>query len=98
MSRDVRSVSLNAALAGVAYAVALTIAATALAPRAAEAYPKKVEKACKADYSAHCPAYKEGTSALRNCMQLAGKRGNLSRGCVNALVDAGYAPRKYRKK
>lgn len=76
------------------------VAITGLAPLPAHASPygKKVETACKSDYKAHCPAYKEGTSALRNCMSLAGRRGNLSRRCVNALTDAGLVPRKYRKR
>lgn len=80
--------------------VALPVALAVLAPLPADAgaYSKKVETACKSDYKAHCPAYKEGTSALRNCMSLAGRRGNLSRRCVNALTDAGLVPRKYRKR
>jgi hypothetical protein len=82
----------------IACAAVIGISAIGSVPRQAEAYPKKVENACKSDYSTHCPAYKEGSAALRNCMSLAGKRGNLSRNCVNALIDAGYAPKKYRKK
>ena len=64
----------------------------------AAAYSKKVETACKADYDTHCPAYKVGSAALRNCIELAGKRGNLSKRCFDALVDAGMVPRKYLKK
>lgn len=62
------------------------------------AYSKKVENACRGDYNTHCPAYKEGSPALRSCITLAGKRGNLSKGCFDALVDAGMVPRKYLKK
>lgn len=62
------------------------------------AYSKKVENACKADYDTHCPSYKVGSAALRNCIELAGKRGNLSKRCFDALVDAGLVPRKYLKK
>jgi hypothetical protein len=82
-------------------ACALPMAAAALAlvlPLEAAAYSKKVENACKSDYRTHCPAYKEGSSALRNCMSLAGRRGNLSKRCIDALTDAGMVPRKYRKK
>jgi len=64
----------------------------------ANAYSKKVENACRGDYNTHCPGYKEGSSALRSCITLAGKRGNLSKQCFDALVDAGMVPRKYLKK
>lgn len=81
----------------VAAAALSTLGLVAVVPTEADAYPAKVERACKADYKTHCPTYKEGSTALRNCMSLAGRRGNLSRGCVNALTDAGLVPRKYRK-
>lgn len=87
--------------ASVRLACALPMAAAMLAvafPLDAAAYSKKVENACKSDYRTHCPAYKEGSSALRNCMSLAGRRGNLSKRCIDALTDAGMVPRKYRKK
>ncbi|MDP1909939.1 MAG: hypothetical protein Q8K85_16695 [Hyphomicrobium sp.] len=64
----------------------------------ANAYSKKVENACRGDYDTHCPAYKVGSTALRDCITLAGKRGNLSKQCFDALVDAGMVPRKYLKK
>jgi hypothetical protein len=77
-----------------------TMVATSLALLTvqAAAYSKKVETACKADYNTHCPAYKVGSAALRNCIELAGKRGNLSKRCFDALVDAGLVPRKYLKR
>lgn len=81
-----------------ALALPAAVVAFAAFPAEAATYGKKVENACKSDYKTHCPAYKEGTAALRNCMSLAGRRGNLSRGCVNALTDAGMVPRKYRKR
>lgn len=62
------------------------------------AYSKKVENACRGDYNTHCPSYKVGSAALRNCIELAGKRGNLSKRCFDALADAGLVPRKYLKK
>jgi hypothetical protein len=77
-----------------------TAAAAVLALLTVEAvaYSKKVENACRGDYDTHCPAYKVGSAALRNCIELAGKRGNLSKRCFDALVDAGLVPRKYLKK
>ena len=77
-----------------------TVAAAVLALLTVEAvaYSKKVENACRGDYDTHCPAYKVGSAALRNCIELAGKRGNLSKRCFDALVDAGMVPRKYLKK
>ncbi|WP_244534647.1 hypothetical protein [Hyphomicrobium sp. CS1GBMeth3] len=86
-------VSITRALFALPLAIALTVTTVE-----AGAYSKKVENSCRADYKTHCPAYKEGTSALRSCMTLAGRRGNLSRRCVNALTDAGLVPRKYRKR
>lgn len=81
-----------------ACSVPIAIAALALTPAGAFAYTKKVENACRGDYNTHCPAYKVGSAALRQCITLAGKRGNLSKGCFDALVDAGMVPRKYLKK
>ncbi|MGE3231515.1 MAG: hypothetical protein AB7J30_18960 [Hyphomicrobium sp.] len=74
------------------------LAALALLTAEAAAYSKKVENACRGDYNTHCPGYKEGSAALRSCITLAGKRGNLSKRCFDALVDAGMVPRKYLKK
>jgi hypothetical protein len=76
----------------------LAAAMLALLTVQAAAYSKKVENACRGDYDAHCPSYKVGSAALRNCIELAGKRGNLSKRCFDALVDAGLVPRKYLKK
>lgn len=81
-----------------AWGTTITMAALVLSSVEAAAYSKKVENACRGDYNTHCPAYKEGSAALRSCITLAGKRGNLSKGCFDALVDAGMVPRKYLKK
>jgi hypothetical protein len=78
--------------------IAAATAALVLVPNDAGAYSKKVENACRSDYDAHCPGYKVGSGALRSCITLAGKRGNLSKRCFDALVDAGMVPRKYLKK
>lgn len=75
-----------------------TVTLLAVLPVQALAYSKKVEDACRGDYNTHCPAYKEGSAALRQCITLAGKRGNLSKRCFDALVDAGMVPKKYLKK
>lgn len=48
---------------------------------------KLVQKACGNDYHKFCDQYGLGTAALRNCMDRAGR--NLTKGCVNALVDDG---------
>jgi hypothetical protein len=76
----------------------MAAAALALLTVQSAAYSKKVENACRGDYDTHCPSYKVGSAALRNCIELAGKRGNLSKRCFDALVDAGLVPRKYLKK
>jgi hypothetical protein len=78
--------------------VTIAAAAVALLTVEAAAYSKKVENACRSDYNIHCPAYKVGSAALRSCIELAGKRGNLSKRCFDALADAGMVPRKYLKK
>jgi hypothetical protein len=93
-----KSVLLETVKAG-AGATAIAMAAfLCFLPAQAAAYSKKVENACRGDYNTHCPGYKEGSAALRSCITLAGKRGNLSKRCFDALVDAGMVPRKYLKK
>lgn len=89
---------LKAATVRTLRAAPMALALVAVMPVAAGAYSKKVENACKGDYDAHCPGYKVGSAALRDCITLAGKRGNLSKRCFDALVDAGMVPRKYLKK
>ena len=50
-------------------------------------YSKAVQKACAADYHAHCSEYGLESSALRTCMDRNGR--SLSQTCVQALVAAG---------
>lgn len=90
----------NSTAAFTRIATAAAMAAALLGPLSIEAaaYSKKVENACRGDYNTHCPAYKLESAALRQCITLAGKRGNLSKRCFDALVDAGMVPRKYLKK
>jgi len=54
-------------------------------------YSERVQHACANDYRAHCGEYGIETSALRLCMNKAGKQ--LSHGCVNALVADGQVSR-----
>jgi hypothetical protein len=50
-------------------------------------YSKAVQKACAADYHAHCAEYGLESAALRVCMDKNGQ--SLSKTCVQALVAAG---------
>lgn len=79
--------------------LAAALAATSLGMLSAEAFAvsKKVEKACTGDYLQFCPKYDEGTPQARSCMSQAGRRGQLSPRCLNALIDSGMVPRKYRR-
>jgi hypothetical protein len=63
--------------------LALSFAGTAKA----ESYSKAVQRACSADYRKHCGDYGLESAALRMCMDKAGR--DLSKGCVNALVQSG---------
>ena len=54
-------------------------------------YSQRVQQACANDYHAHCGEYGIETSALRLCMNKAGRQ--LSHGCVNALVADGQVSR-----
>jgi hypothetical protein len=62
----------------------------ALSP--AEAYPRKVRRACKYDYKRMCPRYKVGTAKMRSCMR--SKVGQLSPRCYDTLVRYGYGKRR----
>lgn len=53
----------------------------------AQPYSKAVQQACSADYRKYCGDYGLESAALRTCMDKAGQ--SLSRGCVQALVQAG---------
>jgi hypothetical protein len=46
-----------------------------------------VQQECRNDYRNFCKEYGLETAGLRMCMDRAG--GNLSKGCVNALIKAG---------
>lgn len=75
----------------------LFIACVALAAAdGTSAYSARVKTACKTDFYKFCPSYKIDSPQLRACMRSAG--GNISSRCIDALVDSGELPRKYRSK
>ncbi len=77
--------------------ILITAAAVAFcAAGSANAYSKKVEKLCEADYNRFCVQYTPGSTEVRRCFE--SNRKQLSRKCINALVDAGEVPKKYLKK
>jgi hypothetical protein len=53
----------------------------------ADSYSKAVQKSCAADYHKYCGEYGLESTALRVCMDKAGK--SLSKSCVNALIQSG---------
>ena len=53
----------------------------------ADSYSKAVQQFCRADYKKFCSEYGLESTALRSCMDRAGK--GLSTGCVQALVQSG---------
>jgi hypothetical protein len=81
-------------------AVAATVALATLSLLAVDAgaVSSSVRSACKKDYYRFCPKYDVGTPQLKNCMAQAGRRHALTPRCLDALVDAGDVPRKYKKK
>ena len=74
---------------------AVFVAAMLIASLPVHAVSQRVKHACKSDYFRHCPAYAVGSPQLRTCMTKAGKRKQLSRRCMRALIDGGEVPRKY---
>ena len=75
----------------ISYHAKLFVASVAVAcfAWAAHAQPisKAVQAACKNDYKQYCSEYGLETSGLRACMDRNGH--NLSKTCVNALVQDG---------
>jgi hypothetical protein len=80
-------------------AIAATVALATLALFAGEAgaVSSRVRAACEKDYYRFCPKYEVGTPQLKHCMAQAGRRRALTPRCLDALIDAGDVPRKYRK-
>ena len=73
------------------YGAGLLIASVSIACFAATAQAAPISplerQECREDYRKFCGEYGLETEALRACMDRAGK--SLSRGCVNALIQAG---------
>jgi hypothetical protein len=64
------------------------LAVTCLADAAsADSYSKAVKQSCAADYRKYCGEYGLESTALRVCMDKAGK--SLSKSCVKALIASG---------
>ncbi|MFX8351099.1 hypothetical protein ABTL64_19485, partial [Acinetobacter baumannii] len=72
--------------------VALAVAGFAAA---ANAYSDKVQRECSDDYLSSCSEHPVGSTGMRRCMEANGK--HLTRRCINALVDAGEIPRKFKR-
>lgn len=78
----------------VSFALTAAVAVAALAGPAF-AVSEKVEDACSDDYLRFCSQHSVGSNGLRRCMEANGR--SLSRKCINALVDSGEIPRKYKR-
>lgn len=76
----------------VALTAALMVAALATS---ASAYSDRTQNACKDDYLSFCSEHAVGSTGMRRCMEANGKQ--LSKRCINALVDSGEIPRKYKR-
>ena len=75
--------------------LALGLAALAFSSQSSFAYSDRVNASCQNDYYSFCSQHPVGSTTLRRCMEANGR--SLSQRCVNALVDAGEIPRKYRR-
>jgi len=89
--------ALYAKLAPAALAATVAFATFALFAGEANAVSSRVRAACEKDYYRFCPKYEVGTPQLKHCMAQAGRRRALTPRCLDALIDAGDVPRKYRK-
>lgn len=70
-----------------ALTAAVALGALLLPATQAGAVSAKVRYACASDYLANCSAFAPNSPETRRCMRKIGYR--LSKGCVNALKDAG---------
>ena len=71
---------------------ALTLAIFAATATQASAVSSSVKYACMGDYLSYCSQHAPGGSAVKQCMRANGSK--LSRGCVSALIKAGYVSKK----
>lgn len=65
-------------------------------PTAALAYSTKVEDRCRDDYFRLCPTYPLHSASLRLCME--SKHKQITRPCINALIDEGLVDRRRLKR
>ena len=63
------------------------------AASAVQAYSDQVVENCTEDYFAYCKQHMPESVEVRYCMEA--HRNELSKRCVQALIDAGEVPRKY---
>lgn len=70
-----------------AIAAAVAFGAALLPVTQAGAVGAKVRYACASDYLANCSNFAPNSPETRRCMRKVGYR--LSKGCINALIDAG---------
>jgi hypothetical protein len=75
-----------------AWALMAALAALLTLPEPAQAFSRKVQRACKGDYKRLCPHYKPNTPQMRACME--SKSSDLSGVCINALIDDGIVDRR----
>jgi flagellar biosynthesis protein FliP len=75
----------------VALSIALGLTAFVAVPTA-DAYNKRVQRACLADYKNLCPQYRHTSPQLRVCME--SKANEISWGCIEALIDSGEVDKK----
>ncbi len=82
----------------VGHRVVVTAAATALSallagPGTARAWTEGIILNCTQDYFAYCKEHSPESPELRSCMDA--HRTQISKQCVQALLDAGEVPKKY---
>ena len=83
----------SARCAGKAFALATVVGFTGLQTLTpAQAFSKRVQKACLEDYKNLCPQYRTNSPQLRACME--SKANAISWGCIEALIDSGEVDRK----
>ena len=85
------SKTLKSQMSRTALAAAIVLGAAILPATQAGAVSASVRYACAGDYLANCSAYAPNSAETRRCMRKVGL--GLSRGCLNALVAAGEAPK-----
>jgi predicted anti-sigma-YlaC factor YlaD len=85
------SKTLKSPISRTVLAATIALSAAILPATQAGAVSAGVRYACAGDYLANCSAYAPDSAETRRCMRKVGL--GLSRGCLNALVAAGEAPK-----